>query len=185
VPDSGPRTASSSSAWPRKRCGPSKRINGRGHGHTPVFAFSRQSVAVNHYYFYVQDRAWGPAAKAKAAQAAEENETRAANAQKLVVQAKALASSNNVLEALNKLRDARMLSPQAVNLELESSLVDQARNLGEAALARARFLDVNDNRREEALKEFERAAQFLDVVPGGHPGLAYAKQRVTELKSGR
>jgi hypothetical protein len=32
-----------------------------GHGHTPVFDFSRQSVAVNHYYFYVQDRAWGPA----------------------------------------------------------------------------------------------------------------------------
>jgi hypothetical protein len=29
--------------------------------HTPVFDFSRQSVAVNHYYFYVQDRDWGPA----------------------------------------------------------------------------------------------------------------------------
>lgn len=26
-----------------------------------LFEFSRQSVAVNHYYFYVQDRAWGPA----------------------------------------------------------------------------------------------------------------------------
>ncbi len=25
------------------------------------FAFSRQPVAVNHYYFYVQDREWGPA----------------------------------------------------------------------------------------------------------------------------
>ena len=32
-----------------------------GHGHTPVFDFSRQSVAVNHYYFYVHDREWGPA----------------------------------------------------------------------------------------------------------------------------
>ena len=32
-----------------------------GRGHTPVFDFSRQPVAVNHYYFYVQDRAWGPA----------------------------------------------------------------------------------------------------------------------------
>lgn len=32
-----------------------------GRGHTPVFDFSRQSVAVNHYYFYVQDREWGPA----------------------------------------------------------------------------------------------------------------------------
>ena len=26
-----------------------------------TFDFSRQSVAVNHYYFYVQDREWGPA----------------------------------------------------------------------------------------------------------------------------
>ena len=33
----------------------------QGHGRTPVFDFSRQSVAVNHYYFYVQDRDWGPA----------------------------------------------------------------------------------------------------------------------------
>jgi len=33
----------------------------QGRGHTPVFDFSRQSVAVNHYYFYVQDRDWGPA----------------------------------------------------------------------------------------------------------------------------
>jgi hypothetical protein len=32
-----------------------------GRGHTPVFDFSRQSVAVNHYYFYVHDREWGPA----------------------------------------------------------------------------------------------------------------------------
>ena len=33
----------------------------QGHGRTPVFDFSRQSVAVNHYYFYVHDRDWGPA----------------------------------------------------------------------------------------------------------------------------
>jgi hypothetical protein len=33
----------------------------QGRGRTPVFDFSRQSVAVNHYYFYVQDRDWGPA----------------------------------------------------------------------------------------------------------------------------
>jgi hypothetical protein len=32
-----------------------------GRGHTPVFDFSRQSVAVNHYYFYIHDREWGPA----------------------------------------------------------------------------------------------------------------------------
>jgi hypothetical protein len=35
-----------------KRCGPGTKI---------TFDFSRQSVAVNHYYFYVQDRDWGPA----------------------------------------------------------------------------------------------------------------------------
>jgi len=36
----------------QKRCGPGKAIR---------FDFSRQSVAVNHYYFYVQDPEWGPA----------------------------------------------------------------------------------------------------------------------------
>jgi hypothetical protein len=25
------------------------------------FDFTRQPVALNHYYFYIQDRAWGPA----------------------------------------------------------------------------------------------------------------------------
>jgi len=35
-----------------KRTGPGTRV---------TFDFSRQSVAVNHYYFYVQDREWGPA----------------------------------------------------------------------------------------------------------------------------
>jgi hypothetical protein len=34
----------------QKRCG-----SGKG-----MFDFSRQSVAVNHYYFYLQDREWGP-----------------------------------------------------------------------------------------------------------------------------
>ena len=36
----------------QKRCGPGKAVS---------FDFSRQSVAVNHYYFYVQDPDWGPA----------------------------------------------------------------------------------------------------------------------------
>src|SRR3954454_20743317 len=36
----------------QKRCGPGKAVS---------FDFSRQSVAVNHYYFYVQDPEWGPA----------------------------------------------------------------------------------------------------------------------------
>jgi hypothetical protein len=36
----------------QKRCGPGKAI---------TFDFSRQSVAVNHFYFYVHDRDWGPA----------------------------------------------------------------------------------------------------------------------------
>jgi hypothetical protein len=32
-----------------------------GPGTSVTFEFSRQPVAVNHYYFYVQDREWGPA----------------------------------------------------------------------------------------------------------------------------
>jgi hypothetical protein len=35
----------------QRRCGPGSKV---------TFDFFRQSVAVNHYYFYVQDRAWGP-----------------------------------------------------------------------------------------------------------------------------
>jgi hypothetical protein len=35
-----------------KRCGPGKAVS---------FDFSRQSVSVKHYYFYVHDRDWGPA----------------------------------------------------------------------------------------------------------------------------
>ena len=35
-----------------------KVTSGGGHVH---FEFSRQPVAVNHYYFYVQDQEWGPA----------------------------------------------------------------------------------------------------------------------------
>src|SRR6266851_2013111 len=33
----------------------------QGQGRTPVFDFSRQSVAVNHYYFFVHYLVWGPA----------------------------------------------------------------------------------------------------------------------------
>ena len=36
----------------QKRSGPGTKI---------TFDFSRQSVSVNHYYFYVHDRDWGPA----------------------------------------------------------------------------------------------------------------------------
>jgi hypothetical protein len=36
----------------QKRAGPGTKV---------TFDFSRQSVSVNHYYFYVLDRAWGPA----------------------------------------------------------------------------------------------------------------------------
>jgi hypothetical protein len=47
------RSFSATSFKAHKRIGPNH--------HTPVFDFSRQSVAVNHYYFYVHDREWGPA----------------------------------------------------------------------------------------------------------------------------
>lgn len=36
-----------------------RKVQGTGGG--VFFEFSRQSVAVNHYYFYLQDRQWGPA----------------------------------------------------------------------------------------------------------------------------
>jgi hypothetical protein len=46
-------------AQERMRAFKAHKLSGRG---KPVsFDFSRQSVAVNHYYFYVQDPDWGPA----------------------------------------------------------------------------------------------------------------------------
>ncbi len=63
---------------------------------------------------------------------------------------------------------------------LQEQLVVQ----GEAALTSAKNLD-RVKRTADALRDFDRAIQFLELVPGGHKDLAFARQRSAELKAPR
>ena len=65
-----------------------------------------------------------------------------------------------------------------------ASLQDQLITQGEAALTSAKNFD-RYKRTTEAIREFDRAIQLLEVVPGGHKDLAFAKQRSAELKTPR
>ena len=103
-------------------------------------------------------------------------------AQKLVDQAKALAGSD-IVAAVRRLREALALDPKAPGAnELMSSLQDQIVAQGEAALTSAKNFD-RYKRTTDAIREFDRAIQLLELVPGGHKDLAFAKQRSAELKS--
>jgi hypothetical protein len=105
-------------------------------------------------------------------------------AQKLVDQAKALAGSD-IVAAVRRLREALALDPKAPGAnELMSSLQDQIVAQGEAALTSAKNFD-RYKKTADAAREFDRAIQLLELVPGGHKDLAFAKQRSAELKSPR
>lgn len=122
--------------------------------------------------------------QARNGKAAAEATQRHANAQKLVEEAKGLASSD-VAAALGKLREARGLDSEIEGAaELANSLGEQARTQGETAFSAARNYD-RANRNEQAIKEYERAVRLLDAVPGGHKDLALAKQRLSELRGGK
>ena len=88
-----------------------------------------------------------------------------------------------VVSAVKKLREALAIDskyPGAAEFmgTLQGRLVVQ----GEAALARARNFDRFE-RKAEALREFDRAIQLLELVPGGHKDLAFARQRSAELRA--
>ena len=105
-------------------------------------------------------------------------------AQKLVDQAKALAGSD-IVAAVRRLREALAIDPKAPGAnELMSSLQEQAVAQGEAALTSAKNFD-RYKKTADAAREFDRAIQLLELVPGGHKDLAFAKQRSAELKSPR
>jgi tetratricopeptide (TPR) repeat protein len=106
---------------------------------------------------------------------------RTATARRLVAEAKALGTSD-IPQAIQKLRDARELDAAAEGAaELQSSLQEQARSQGETALGSAKNFD-NRNRADQAIREYERAVQLLELVPGGHKDLTLARQRLAELK---
>jgi hypothetical protein len=65
-----------------------------------------------------------------------------------------------------------------------STLQEQLVAQGEAALTSAKNFD-RYKRTAEAIREFDRAVQLLELVPGGHKDLAVARQRSAELKAPR
>jgi hypothetical protein len=122
--------------------------------------------------------------QARNGKAAAEASQRQATAQKLVEEARTAAGSD-IVTALQKIREARNLDPEVEGAtELASSLGEQARAQGETALRSAKNLDAR-GRSDQAIKEYERAVRLLDLLPGGHPDLALAKQRLADLKGGK
>ncbi len=121
---------------------------------------------------------------AKAAQAEATVATSRADAQKLLVEAKALAGSD-IPAAWRKLRDARARDPQIAGADaLLKTLQDQAKVIGEEALGDAKNFE-NKKRTDEAIGAFTRALQHLEIVPGGHEGVAFAKQHLAILKGSK
>jgi Protein kinase domain len=107
-----------------------------------------------------------------------------ANAQRMVEQSRTLARSD-VVSAVKRLREALALDPKAAGgTELMSALETQLVVDGEAALTSARNFD-RYKRSAEAIREFDRAIQLLELVPGGHKDLALARQRSAQLKAPR
>jgi tetratricopeptide (TPR) repeat protein len=107
------------------------------------------------------------------------------NAQKLVEDAKALATSGDIVGAVQKLRAAITLDSQVTGAaELLTTLLEQARAQGESALTSAKNFDTF-KKSDEAIKEFDKAVQLLELIPGGHKDLALARQRSAELKARR
>ena len=116
--------------------------------------------------------------------AAAEANLRRASAQKLVEEAKSLASSD-LAGALGKLREAKALDEIEGATELMNNLGEQARMQGESALSSAKNLENRANRIQDAIKEYERAVRLLEAVPGGHKDLALARQRLADLNAGK
>jgi predicted component of type VI protein secretion system len=118
---------------------------------------------------------------ARTAKANADSAAARATAQKLFDQAKALAATD-VVGAARRLRDAQQADSKLPGIaELMASLQEQAVTQGEAALTSAKNFD-RFKRIPDAIREYDRAVQLLELVPGGHKDLALAKQRSAELK---
>ena len=120
---------------------------------------------------------------ARSAKAAADASLARANAQKLVQQARTMVDSD-IVGAVKRLREALALDPKAAGATELSALQARLVVQGEAALSRARNFD-RLNRTEDAIRQYDRASQLLELVPGGHKDLAFARQRSAELKAPR
>jgi tetratricopeptide (TPR) repeat protein len=118
---------------------------------------------------------------AKTGKANADAAARRAQVAKLVDDGKELVASD-VVAANRKLREARNLDPQAPGLaDLQNAVEQKARVEGEGALGSAKDLQ-NRRRMEEAEKAYERAVQLLELIPGGHKDLDFARKRLAELR---
>jgi predicted component of type VI protein secretion system len=103
---------------------------------------------------------------------------------KLFEQAKTAMAGGDLAGAITRARDARSQDSQLPGLaDFLNEAEQQARTQGEAALKNAKSLAGYG--RPEAVKEYEKAVQFLGLLSGGHPELAQARQRLNELKTSR
>lgn len=120
---------------------------------------------------------------ARAARTEAEGAERRATAKKLVDEAKALAASD-IPGAVRRLREAMDRDPQQVAAvaELLRSLLEQTKVVGEEALGDGKNYE-NKGRTELAIRAFERASQHLELVPGGHEGVALAREHLAKLKA--
>lgn len=146
----------------------------------------QRAVAVSNRpdYGYTPGEAVRLLEAARGARAAADASPARAKAEKLVDQAKALAGSD-IVSAVKTLREALALDPKAAGAaELMTALQNQLVKQGEQALTSARNFD-RYKRTTEAIREYDRAVQLLELVPGGHKDLAYARQRSAELKAPR
>jgi hypothetical protein len=132
---------------------------------------------------YTKDQASTLSQEAASAQARLDGAAKRETALKLVEDAKALASSDDIPAAFQKLREARNADPQVAGApDLMARLQEQAQVQGERALTSAKNYD-RYKRTEDAIKEFDKAVQLLELISGGHKDLAFARQRSAELKA--
>ena len=120
--------------------------------------------------------------KARKEKAEAEAKQRRASAQKFIEDARTLGASD-LRGAFQKINQAKALDPEVEGAdELKESLYPEARAQGERALIAAKVAD-NDHHSEAALSGYEKAAQLLELLPGGHKDLDTARQRIAALKS--
>jgi tetratricopeptide (TPR) repeat protein len=119
--------------------------------------------------------------RAKSGRAEDARRQQQTAAQKALDEARASVGSD-VIHAFQKLREARNALPDLPGIaEVEASVQQQARKEGEAALALAKNRD-NGGRTDEAIKYYERTITLLDILSGGHDGIALSRQRLQQLR---
>ena len=106
---------------------------------------------------------------------------RSARAQRVMDEAHSIGESN-VLLAVQRVREAMALDPQVENAtELLNILIEHGRVQGENALKLARNYEVA-GRKDEAIREYERAEKLLELGPADNKNLESARQRLAQLK---